>query len=208
MDILVDSITASIIVYIIGTLVNIVCFLLGYSLLRLFHLPLDWILWMIAGYILLTSCLLAIPVLIHQSSLGSDYANGVGTLGFLVSVHAANQWPVRHLYVSMKKGPPAPITAPLRALLLFLRKHHQLLGSLTLLTALSHMIFYVPSLPDLELYKVATGFAALGVLLLLVLLGLWMVVKNRLYRKPIPRVIKNVHTFLGIVFLLSLALHI
>ena len=208
MDILLADLIASIVVYVFATVVNVICFLFGYSLIRLLHLPLDWVMWLIGGYIILTSCFLIVSVLAHRLSFDSDDATGVGTLGFLVSFHAANLWTVRHLYDGTKKGPPAFIPTHVREMLLFLRKHHVLLGSLTLLTALAHMSFYVPSLPDRGLYKVVTGFAALGMLVLVVALGLWIVIEKTLYRKQVPLVIQNAHTFLGIVFLVSLALHI
>ncbi len=208
MDTLLLDLIVSIILYIIVTAVNAVCFLFGYSLLRLLHIPLDWVMWSIAGYVALASCLFAVSVLTGQVSADSSSATAIGTLGLLVSFHAANQWAARHVYLILKKGPPAFVTPHVRAILLFLRKHHWLLGSLTLLTALSHMLFYLPSLLDRQLTKVVTGFAALGVLLLLVALGLWMVTHQRLYKRPIPLAIRRTHALLSILFLFSLALHI
>ncbi len=208
MDIILTDVIASIFVYIFAIIANVIGSVLGYSFLRLLHIPLDWVMWLIGGYITVTSCLLVVLVLTHQLSFDSDYATSVGSLGFLVSFHAANLWVVRHMYDGTKKGPSAFFPTQVRVLLLFLRKHHVLLGSLTLLAVLSHMSFYVPTLAERGLYKVVTGFVALGVLLLVVVLGFWITVRKTFYKKPIPLVLKNAHTFLGIAFMLSLALHV
>jgi hypothetical protein len=70
------------------------------------------------------------------------------------------------------------------------------------------MVFFFPALRRISVYEEITGFAAIGILALMVLLGLWLWFITAVRKQRIPRAVRAVHSALAIAFFLVLFLHI
>jgi len=94
-----------------------------------------------------------------------------------------------------------------RTILLFVRKHHTFFGWVVTLTALGHMVAYLPVLSGVQQYEVITGFIALGILALSVLLGMWIWFQVTVRKQRMPQTVHTIHAILAIAFFVVLLLH-
>ena len=219
------------------TVFSLVVFLGGYALLRLLKIPLHWVVRGIGGVILLVSVAFCIWILLTGAegpghdikTLSSAQMAGMGGRSLVVSMlatifpgrtgtllgalavpialYAACSWVVRQGYVLSKRRVWKRLSAHLRSLFLFVREHHQFFGIVVIVAALAHMMQYLPVLSHSDTYEIITGFVAIGVLGLMVILGLWVWIATLKKNVP-PRIIRNTHAALTIIFLGALMLHV
>lgn len=187
------------------------CLLLaGYGLLRLLRLPVNQFARVIGGAIIALS--LGICLSMALSAQTARWPGGgskiVGALSFLVAVYAASQWTMRRWYVWIKQQAGAWVVRSTRDFLVFLRTQHLFFGWVVAAGALGHMVFFFPALAHTSVYEEVTGFVALGILALMVLLGLWLWFVSVVRKQRIPGVVRSVHAILAIAFFLALFLHI
>lgn len=187
------------------------CVLLGgYTVLQLLHIPVDWVTRVVGGFIIAVSvavCLgIVLPGLLPRQLHNSG--NMVGFFSFFVAVYAVNQWTLRRWYVWVKKRAGVWVGQSSKHVLQFLRKHHLFFGWVVASGAIGHLVFFVPALSRISLYEEITGFLAMGILGLMILLGLWLWVETAVRRRRMPAVVHTIHAALSIAFFLVLFLHI
>lgn len=91
---------------------------------------------------------------------------------------------------------------------MFLRKHHIFFGWIIGAGSIAHMAIFLPILTRISVYETITGFIAIGILGLMVLLGAWLWIQTALYKRRMPKIVHTVHSSLTIAFFLVLFLHI
>lgn len=185
-------------------------FLIGsYGVLSVLRIPVNWVTWIIGSLIIAASAALCVSIVIPNSlMLGNGYSNILGVLSFAVAVYTANQWTTRKWYVAIKKRAGAVLVKPSRNVLLFLRKYHLFFGWVVAAAAVAHAVYFLPILTRVSWYEVVTGFVALGILGLSVVLGVSMWVMVSVRKKPMPKIVHTVHAALTIAFFIALVLHV
>src|SRR5439155_21699712 len=133
--------------------------------------------------------------------------NLLGLVSFLVAVYSASQWTTRQWYVRTRKRTISLLVKGSRNILLFLRKHHTFFGWVVALTAIGHTVYYLPILSQVRQYEVITGFIALGILALSVLLGMWMWLHVTVRKQRMPQRVHAIHSILTIGFFVTLMVH-
>jgi hypothetical protein len=181
----------------------------GYGMLRVLRLSVNGFTRIVGSAIIalsLSICLgMALPA--QVSRWPGAASKVVGALSFLVAVYAASQWPLRHWYVAVKQR-ASRLVRPARDFLVFLRSQHLFLGWVVAAGALGHMVFFVPTLARIAVYEEITGWVAMGILALMVLLGLWLWFVTVVRKQRLPRGVRAVHSVLALAFFLTLFLHI
>jgi hypothetical protein len=150
--------------------------LLGsYGLLRLLHISANWVTWIIGTGLIVVStfyCLSLLAPIGVPPDVGTS--NLLGFVAFLIAIDSWSQWVTRRGYLLLKKLPLVWLTTGVREAFLFLRKHHQFLGWLVVITAVAHVAYFLPILANVSQYEVITGFVALAFLAVGTGLGWWI----------------------------------
>jgi hypothetical protein len=133
-----------------------------------------------------------------------EISNLFGDCAVVVGITAVSIWIVRKGYIELKKRkiPDYDIT---RAMLLFLRKHHILLGWTTILTATAHGTYYVMRYPNKQ-FEIFTGLFAWSVLAILVMVGVFL--DYRLKERLRTKRIRVYHIVLAVLFMAGIAVHV
>lgn len=187
------------------------CFLLtSYGVLRALRISVNWMTWIAGSLIIMASmavCLtIALPHLLPEQFKAGG--NLLGAIAFLVAVYAASQWTTRQWYLRAKKDASQWLKQASKNVLMFLRKHHQFFGWVVGAGSLAHMIFFFPIMARISLYEEITGFIAIGILVLIALLGVWLWIESALRKRRMPRAVHTIHSTLTIAFFIMLFLHI
>lgn len=187
------------------------CLLLGgYGAVRVLHLPVNRVTRLIGSAIITLSLGMCLGMVLSDLAprwLGIG-SKAVGVLSFLIAVYAASQWATRQWYVRFKRQISRGLIRSARDFLMFLRTHHLLFGWIVAAGAVGHMVFFLPSLARTSVYEEMTGFLAIGILAVMILLGLWLWFTTVVRRQRMPKAIHTVHAGLAIAFFLALFLHI
>jgi hypothetical protein len=182
--------------------------LLGsYGLLRLLHISANWITWIIGTGLIVVStfyCLSLLAPIGVSPDIGTS--NLLGFVAFLIAIDSWSQWVTRRGYLLLKKLPLAWVTMRARETFLFLRKHHQFLGWLVVITAVAHVAYFLPILANVSQYEVITGFVALAFLALGTGLGWWIELAVR--RKQASPRLRLLHFLVAIAFVLAFLVHV
>jgi hypothetical protein len=182
--------------------------LLGsYGLLRLLHISANWITWIIGTGLIVVStfyCLSLLAPIGVPPDVGTS--NLLGFIAFLIAIDSWSQWVTRRGYLLLKKLPLAWVTTGARETFLFLRKHHQFLGWLVVITAVAHVAYFLPILANVSQYEVITGFVALAFLALGTGLGWWIELAVR--RKQASPRLRLLHFLVAIAFVLAFLVHV
>lgn len=206
----VDAIAARAALLLILCLIDFCLLLGGYTALRLLRLPVDRVTRVIGSGIVILSatvCLgIVLPGLLPRQF--NKAGNAVGFFSFFVAVYAVNQWTLRHWYVQVKKQVGPWLMQSSKQILLFLRRHHLFFGWVVAAGATGHLVFFVPILARISLYEEITGFLAFGILVLIILLGLWLWIETAVRRRRVPTFVRTIHAALSVAFFLILFLHI
>lgn len=187
------------------------CVLLGgYGVLRVLRLSVNWVTWLIGSLIIVLSLGVCLGVAMPDMTSKWLGAGGkvVGALSFLIAVYAASQWTTRQWYVRVKQQASKWLIQRSKELLMFLRKHHQFFGWIVAAGAVGHMVFFFPILSRISIYEEITGFIAIGILALMVLLGLWLWIETAWRKRRMPKAVHTVHSALTIAFFVVLFLHL
>ena len=172
------------------------CLLLGgYGAVRVLHLPVNRVTRLMGGAILVLSLGLCLGMVMPDLAprwLGVG-SKAVGVLSFLIAVYAASQWAMRQWYVRFKRQIGKGLIHSARDFLAFLRAHHLFFGWIVAAGALGHMVFFFPSLARTSVYEEVTGFLAIGILALMILLGLWLWFTTAVRKQRMPKAIHTVH---------------
>ncbi|HEY1352774.1 MAG TPA: hypothetical protein VGF67_24430 [Ktedonobacteraceae bacterium] len=206
----VDTMAARLALLLILCIVDFGVLLAGYTALRLLRIPVDAVTRVIGSCILALSAAVCLGVILpgllpRQFNKGG---NVVGFLSFFVAVYAVNQWTLRQWYMRVKKRAGTWIMQSSKQALLFVRKHHLFFGWIAAAGAVGHLAFFVPILARLNLYEEITGFIAIGLLGMIILLGLWLWIETALRRRRVPVSVRTIHATLSIAFFVVLFLHI
>ncbi len=193
--------------YTIVATVDFFMLLISYGFLSLVRISARWVTWLIGSLIILDSVLLCLSFFFSQLAPFRQTGNLLGVLSFLVAVYTAAQWLTRQWYVLVKKRMKSILVTRSRQTLLFLREHHQFFGWVITCAALAHMVFFFPILTQVRAYEVVTGFVALGILFVSVILGCWLWFLARMKRRT-PKSVHSIHAALTMVFFIVLFLHI
>jgi hypothetical protein len=190
------------------SLVSII-FIAGYGILRLAHVSVDWAVWT-GGFVLIVASLAIGYAWITNMLTSRDFSfgNNLGALSFFISVYAAGQWIARHWYLFAKRWRGSFLARQSRLFLMFVRKQHIFFGWVVAAGAVAHMVVFLPHLRQEFGYEIITGFIAIGILALSVLLGLWIWYVRSVRKQRMPQVIYTIHSLLSIAFLLAVAIHI
>jgi len=182
----------------------------GYRVLRLLHISVNWVTWIIGSFIIELSLAVCVAILIPALvPMGVGRAgNLVGALSFFIAVYAASQWMIRQWYLNIKRRAGKWLVQASKNLLMFLRKHHQFFGWIVLAGAIGHMVFFFPILSRMSGYEETTGFIAIGILALSVILGVWLWIESSWRKQRTPKVVYTLHSALTIAFFVALFLHI
>lgn len=182
----------------------------GYSVLRILHISVNWVTWIIGSFIIELSLAVCVAILIPAlvpTGIGRA-GNLVGALSFFIAVYAASQWMIRQWYLNIKRRAGKWLVQASKNLLMFLRKHHQFFGWIVLAGAVGHMVFFFPILSRMSGYEEMTGFIAIGILALSVILGVWLWIESSWRKQRTPKVVHTLHSALTIAFFVALFLHI
>lgn len=205
-----ESIAARSVLLLILCALDFGLLLAGYGLLRLLRLPVHQLTRVIGGAIIALSLGVCLSVALSMQT--ARWPGGgskiVGALSFLVAVYAAGQWAMRRWYVWIKQQAGARVIRATRDCLVFLRTQHLFFGWVVGAGALGHLVFFFPVLAHTSVYEEITGFVALGILALMVLLGLCLWFVSTVRKQRIPGAVRGVHAALAIAFFLALFLHI
>lgn len=182
----------------------------GYSILRVLHISVNWVTWIIGSFIIELSLAVCVAILIPGLvPMGVGRAgNLVGALSFFIAVYAASQWIIRQWYLNIKRRTGKWLVQASKNLLMFLRKHHQFFGWIVVADAIGHMVYFLPILPSMSGYEEITGFIAIGILALSVILGVWLWIESSWLKRRIPKAVQTLHSTLTIAFFVVLFLHI
>jgi hypothetical protein len=187
------------------------CFLLTtYGVLRTLRISVNWITWIAGSLIITASAAVCLTIALPNLLPGPFKASGnlLGVLAFFVAVYAASQWITRQWYLRVKKDAGQWLKQSSKNVLMFLRKHHIFFGWVVVAGSVAHMIFFFPILERISFYEEFTGFIAIGILALIVLLGAWLWIETTLRRRRMPKVVHTIHSALTIGFFVVLFLHI
>lgn len=181
--------------------------LVSYGVLRLLHLSVNWATWLVGALIILASGYTCLLVFFPNTSIRDvGLSNLIGAFSFLIAVHSGSQWTTRRWYLVVKKGTASWATKATREVLLFLRKQHQFLGWLVLITAEAHTFYFLQYISRSPSFKIITGFGALALLLILSILGLLVDYMKR--RKHATQTMRRVHALLTIAFFIAFVVHV
>lgn len=179
----------------------------SYGVLRLIHISVNWTTWLVGSLIIAASAYTCLLVFLPATPVrGSGLSNVVGAFSFLVAIHAANQWTTRRWYIVVKKGAARWLAGPIREVLLFLRRHHQFLGWLVVITAEAHTFYFLQDLTRFPAFKIITGFIALAILLAMAFIGL--LIEYAVRHKRVSQKIRIVHSLLAIAFFAAFVAHV
>lgn len=184
-------------------------FVVGYALLRWLHISVDWVVWTMGFVLIVASLALGyawITATLNSREFG--FGNNLGSLSFFISLYAAGQWVIRHWYLIAKRWRGSFVARQSRLLLMFVRKQHIFFGWLVAAGAVAHMVVFLPHLREEFGYEIITGFIAIGILALSVLLGLWIWYVRSIRKQRMPQMIYTIHSLLSIAFLIAVAIHI
>jgi len=70
------------------------------------------------------------------------------------------------------------------------------------------MVFFFPILSRMSGYEEITGFIAIGILALSVILGVWLWIESSWRKRRTPKAVHTLHSALSIAFFVVLFLHI
>ncbi len=196
----------SILVLVIST-IDFFCLIGSYGLLRLLHISVNWITWIIGTFLIVVSALFCLS-LVAPIGVSADIgtSNLLGAIAFLIAIDSWSQWVARRSYLLFKKSALPWLTQRVRNAFLFLRKQHQFLGWLVVITAAAHALYFLPILARVSLYEVVTGFIALALLGLGAGLGWWIELAVR--RKRASQSLRLLHFVVAIVFVLAFIVHV
>jgi hypothetical protein len=185
------------------------CFVLGYGLLRFLHISADWVVWAL-GFVLIVASLALAYAYVTATLTSRDFhlSNTFGEWSFYIAVFAAGQWIIRQWYLIVKKHTKAWLAQQSRLFLIFVRKHHSFFGWLVFAGAVAHMVVFLPNIAEEHGYEIVTGFIAIGILVLSILLGLWIWFVRSIRKQRPPKMIQTIHSWLSIAFLVVVVLHI
>jgi hypothetical protein len=173
-----------------------------------------------AGYLSILAALLAGVVFYTQSAVDTHGAqvgrvgagghnlkgisNLVGAWAVVLGVAAVAIWVTRKIYIQVKKRqwPDFDLT---KSTMLYLRRHHILLGWATLVTVSAHGIYYLLQYPNKQT-QIVTGLIAWGALVVLVALGLLLDFKIQSKQKS--RRVRVSHFALAAFFIIGMLIHL
>lgn len=187
------------------------CFLLGgYGALRVLRISVNWITWIIGSFIIALSVGVCLAIIMPGVAprLPAPGSKLVGLFSFFIAVYAASQWVTRQWYVQIKRQAGKWLAQSSKNVLMFLRKHHQFFGWIVAAGAVGHMVFFFPILSRISYYEEVTGFIAIGILALIVLLGVWLWIESAWRKRRMPKGVHTLHAALTIAFFIVLFLHI
>ena len=196
----------SILVTVIST-IDFFCLIGSYGLLRLLRISVNWITWIIGTFLIVVSALFCLSLVVPIGiSADVGTSNLLGVIAFLIAIDSWSQWIARRSYLLFKKGALPWLTQRVRNAFLFLRKQHQFLGWLVVITATAHALYFLPILARVSLYEVVTGFIALVILGLGAGLGWWIELVVR--RKRASQRLRLLHFVVAFVFVLAFIVHL
>lgn len=206
MSIVHDLLTRSITILLLSV-IDFFGLLGSYGLLRLLHISANWVTWIIGTSLIVVStfyCLALLAPIGVPPDVGTS--NLLGFVAFLIAIDSWSQWVTRRWYLLLKKLPLSWVTMRVRETFLFLRKHHQFLGWLVVITAVAHVAYFLPILANVSRYEVITGFVALAFLALGTGLGWWIELAVR--RKQASQRLRLLHFLVAIAFVLAFLVHV
>jgi hypothetical protein len=183
----------------------------GYGILRVLHISVNWVTWIIGSFIIALSVEVSLAIIMPGTApswLDRGGGNLVGVFSFLIAVFAASQWMTRQWYVQIKRQAGKWLVQASKNVLMFLRKHHQFFGWIVVAGAVGHMFFFFPFLSRINVYEEVTGFIAIGILALSVILGIWLWIESSWRKRRMPKNMHTIHSALTIAFFIALFLHI
>ncbi|BCL77749.1 hypothetical protein ccbrp13_02140 [Ktedonobacteria bacterium brp13] len=190
-------------------IIDSVFFIGSYGVLRVLRISVNWVVWILGYLIIVASVAVCYSIFTPTYSLRDvGYGNLLAVFSFGITVYAVSQWVSRRWYVFIKKRTLSFVAQQSRNFFLFARKHHALFGWIVASAAIAHMAVYLPILSEAKEYEIVTGFIAIGILALSVLLGVWIWFVTSVQKKRTPKLVHTTHSILTVVFLLSLAIHI
>jgi hypothetical protein len=180
----------------------------GYSVLRRLRISVDRVTRIVGTVLMAASVVLCLSILRPDfDGRTSGYGNLLGRLSFIVAIYSASQWTTRQWYMRVKRRTTSWLVRGSKNVLLFLYKQHTFFGWVVTLTAIGHMVPYLPVLKEVRQYDAITGFIALGILVFMVLLGMWMWFQVTVKKQPMPQRVHTIHAVLAIAFFVTLLLH-
>ncbi|MHB8596396.1 MAG: hypothetical protein ACYDER_06245 [Ktedonobacteraceae bacterium] len=182
----------------------------GYGVLRVLHISVNWVTWIIGSGIIALSMGVCLAILLPGMTPVNFGPGGnlVGVFSFLVAVYAASQWVTRQWFVKIKRHAEKWLVQASKQVLMFLRKQHLFFGWIVVAGAVGHMVFFFPILSRINIYEEITGFVAIGILALMVILGAWLWIQTAWRKRRMPKTVHTLHASLTIAFFLTLFLHI
>ena len=187
--------------------IDFFCLLGSYGLLRLLHISANWVTWIIGTGLIVVSTFFCLSLLAPIGvSPDAGTSNLLGFVAFLIAIDSWSQWMTRRGYLLLKKLKFSWLTAGVREAFLFLRKHHQFLGWLVVITAVAHVAYFLPILANVSLYEVITGFVALAFLAVGTGLGWW--IEQAVRRKRASQRLRFLHFLVAIAFVLAFIVHV
>ncbi len=153
------------------------------------------------------SLLLTVLFYAHSGQIGFQdrgLSNQLGAWSVLAACLAVGIWVSRKMYIQVKKR-KVPDFDLAKQTLLYLRKHHILLGWATIATASAHGIYYLLLYPNRR-GEIYTGLIAWLALAMLIGLGVWL--DYRLAAKKSPKQVRMYHITLAVIFILAMFLHV
>lgn len=131
-------------------------------------------------------------------------AKKLGSLAGLFTIGAAGLWTVKTLFIQLKNRNMG-IGQALKEPLMFLRKHHVLLGLTVLGLAFGHGTYFLVLLHGTG-GKVYTGLAAFFLLAILAGAGVWL--KFAAPKRKTVSSSRKIHAALALLFVIALLLHL
>ncbi len=182
-----------------------------YRVLRALHISVTWVTWIGGSLLIALSALVCLAVVapaLLPHFFDQQGKSLAGYVAFFIGVDAAGLWISRQWFLRIKRRPRPQLIQRSRTVLMFLRKHHLFFGWIVAAGAMAHTVFYLPILASISSFEEITGFLAIGILALMVLLGLWLWFVSTVRKKRMPVIIHTIHSALTIAFFVVLLLHI
>lgn len=163
----------------------------------------------LVGYLLIGISISIIPLFYLYSNNQNVFtwrlfSNQFADIGVAVSIGAFGLWISKKIFLEIRKRDIQDFGI-IRYLIIFLRKHHVMIGWLAIFSTSAHGIYYILSYPNKQT-EIVTGIITWGLLIILGGFGAFLDYKFKEKRKH--NKIKVYHIVLSVIFMVGLIIHV
>lgn len=181
-------------------------FIIGsYGVLRVLHIPVNWVTWVIGTILLVASGISSLLIFVPSQSAAFSGDALIGIVSFGIAIYSAAQWITRRWYLVVKKWAVPLLVVPSRNAFLFMRTHHQFFGWIVFATASAHALSYIFILNRISQLELITGLIVWALLALLTGAGMW--IEDSIKSKHMSKNARLFHIIIAIAFFIAFLTH-